>query len=84
MQAGVEDIGLHPVGFLRECINNQFLILRPPFPHPLIRVDEKIDIVGNIILLSCLIVQRDGIGCQGLQGGSDIALEAARKAYPYT
>jgi hypothetical protein len=56
----------HPVGFLVECLDHQFLILLSPFSHPLVRVNYRAHILDDVLLLPSLVVKRHSTGCQRL------------------
>src|SRR5260221_1108347 len=65
---------LHAIGFVRKRLNNQLLILIPPSPHVLVRVNNSTDEVGNVLLLSALVMEGYTITWryQGFQGTSDV------------
>ena len=48
--------GSHPVNFLCEHINDQLLVVGSPCLHFRIRVDNGLDIAGNVLLLSTLVM----------------------------
>ena len=68
---------LHPIGSVGERLYDHVLILISPFAHPGVRVDDRANIVDNILLLSSLVVKRYLKGRQGLQSGSDVDFGAA-------
>ena len=68
---------LHPISSVGERLYDHILILISPFAHPGVRVDDRANIVDNILLLSSLVVKRYLTGRQGLQSSSDVDLGAA-------
>ena len=71
---------LHPVGPLRDRINDQFLILRSPFSHLAAGMDNKRDIVNDILPLAVLVMKRHSMRCQRLESLFDIGLGTASYA----
>jgi len=71
---GHRTVHIHAISLFRKHLNDQLLVLIPPSPHVLIRVDNFPDKIGNILLLSTLVMERYAVGwqCQGLKGSSDI------------
>src|SRR6202046_1879215 len=47
----------HPVGFLGERLNDQLLVLVSPFSHPRVRVDDRGNILDDILLLPSLVMK---------------------------
>ncbi|SRR6266851_4260379 len=72
---------LHSVGSLGECLNNQFLVLLTPSSHLRIRINDRVDVVDDVFLLSSLVVKRYMEGCQRLKGVLYVDLEAACNTY---
>ena len=56
----------HPIGFLGERLDHQFLIVLSPFPHPQVRADDGTDILNDVLLLPSLVVKRHPTGRQWL------------------
>ena len=71
----------HSIGTLSEPIDHELLFLLLPLARVCICVYKRDDIVVDILLLSALVVQRYGVGCQMLKVGFDVRLGTARDAY---
>ena len=67
---------VHSVGPSRERLDNKPLILLTPPPHPLVRINDQADVIDIVFLLSALVVERDAVGCQRIEGGSYVHFEA--------
>src|SRR5712672_481959 len=63
---------LHSVGFLTERTDDHFLVLHPPVAHIPRRVDDRPNIVRDILFLSVFVVKGDSVRSQGFQGCSNI------------
>ena len=51
---------LHPVGFFREDVNDQFLVLRFPFSVFRVCINGRLNILLDVPLLFALIMQGNG------------------------
>ena len=47
----------HPIGLLGERLDDQLLILVSPFSHPRVRVDDRGDILNDVLLLPSFVVK---------------------------
>ena len=47
----------HPIGLLGERLDDQLLILVSPFAHPRVRVDDRGNILDDVLLLPSLVVK---------------------------
>jgi hypothetical protein len=66
-------LGTHiPVGFVGECLDDQILILVSPVAHLRVRVDDRGDILDNVLLLSSFIMKGHLKRRRGLQSSSDV------------
>jgi len=61
---------IHSVGPFGERLDDESLILLTPLPYPLVRINDQIDVVCNILLLSALVMEGDVMGGQRIKGGS--------------
>ena len=75
------DSGLHPVRFVYEHINDQFLVGRLPSSHIRIRVYDRLDIVVDVFQLSTLIMKGNGTESQGFEDSLDVDLGSTGDAY---
>ena len=72
---------LHAVSIFYEGINHQFLVLRAPPSVPWVLVDNRLDILLNVLHLSAFIVQGNGAESQGLENNLDVRLGSTSHAY---
>ena len=72
--------GLHPAGPFCERVDNEILVFRSPPPHLPVGANNRIDIVGNILILSEFVMERRAVDCQGLENVSDVHLWTASDA----
>ena|SRR6266702_1233060 len=68
---------LHSVRFLRQLVDDQLLLITPPSPHLIVRVNDITHVVGNILLLSTFIMKRNSTTSQWPKDIFDIDLRAA-------
>jgi len=71
----------HPIGSVREHLNDQILILVSPFAHPRVRVDDRVDILDDVLHLSSLVVKGHLKRRQWLQSNSDVDFRATGDTY---
>ena len=61
---------VHSVGSFGERLDDESLILLTPPLQPLVRINDRTDVIDDVFLLSVLVVEGDAVGCQGIKGGS--------------
>ena len=66
----------HPIGFLGERLDHQFLILLSPSAHPHVRADDGADILDDVFLLPSFVVKRHSTGRQRFYNSSDVDFRA--------
>ena len=71
----------HPVGPVGECLDDQLLILLSPFAHPRVRVDDRRNILDDVLLLPSFIVKGHLKRRQGLESSSDINFWSTCETY---
>ena len=76
-------IYVHPVSSFREHLNHEFLVLCPPSPHDRlrIRVDDRLDIVHDVLLLPTLVVKGHPTRGQRFEDISYVNFWATRDTY---
>ena len=72
---------LYPVGSLTQRLDNHFLIVFSPLPHPLVRINHSVNVRNDIFVLSSLVMQRHAERRQRLENSSDVDLWATGNAY---
>ena len=72
---------VHPIGFLGERLDHQFLILLSPFAHLHVRVDDGTDVLDNVLLLPSFFVKRYSTGRQRLYNRPDVDFRATGDTY---
>jgi hypothetical protein len=67
-------MSLHAIGPFRKHLDNKLLVLVPPSPHVLVRVNNSADKLDNVLLLSELVMEAYAVRCrcQRLKGSSDV------------
>ena len=73
---------IHPVGFIRELINDQLLVRRLPSSHLATCVNERPDVFGNVLDLPTLSVKGNGTESQILKDIYDVSLGSASDTNP--
>ena len=66
----------HPVGSVGECLDDQLLILLAPCAHPRVRVDDRDNIVDDVLLLPSFVVNGHLKRRQRLQSRSNVDFRA--------
>ena len=72
---------LHTIGFLRVCLDDHFLVVLPPSVIIGNNSNLRSDIIGNIVLVSSLIVKGNAAVRQWLETEADIYLWPTRDTY---
>jgi hypothetical protein len=72
---------LHSVGSLGECLDDKLPVLLAPSPHLWVRINNGIDIIHDIFLLSTLDMEGYAERCQRLKGGLYVDLGSTRDTY---
>jgi hypothetical protein len=72
---GIDSI--HPAGFFCEDVDDQLLVLRFPTFVFWMRVNDRLDIVFNVIILSSLVMKGNMAENQGIEDTLDISLGSA-------
>jgi hypothetical protein len=62
----------HPIGFLGQRLDHQFLILLSPFTHSRVRSDDRADILDDVFRLPRSLVKRHSTGSQRIYNSSDV------------
>jgi hypothetical protein len=62
----------HPIGFLGQRLDHQFLILLSPFTHSRVRTDDGADILNNVFRLPSFLVKGHSAGSQRFNNSSDV------------
>lgn len=68
---------LHSISFHYEHPDNQLLVRGLPPSHLAVRVNDQLNIFGNVLDLPTLAVERNGTKGQGLQDRYDVGLGSA-------
>ena len=72
---------LRPVSVFREDVDHQLFVLFCPRSVPSIQLDDRLDIILDVLHLSFLIVYRNRTESEGLQNDLDIYLGLADDTY---
>ena len=72
---------LHPICFSREDVDNQLLVFRFPPSARWMCVNDRLDIVLDVFLLSSLVMEGNIAGNQGIENILDISFRSAGDAY---
>ena len=65
---------LHSIGFCSQRVDDKPLIFLPPLFQPRIRLNDRLDIVDDILPLATLVMKGDTMRCQGLKDSLDVNL----------
>ena len=71
----------HPIGLVGERLDDQFLIFLAPLAHIRVRVDDRADIINDVLLLPSFLVKGHSTSRQRFQGSSDVDFRSTRDAY---
>jgi len=74
---------LHAFGSFGECPNYNTPVLLAPSLHHLIRTNDGIDVVHDVLGLTALMVEGDAKRCQGFKSCSYVDLRATRDTHMY-
>ena len=81
MYRGEYDSTLHAISFLRECLDGQFLVALPPSFVIANHFDLRADIIGDIFLVSSVVVKGDAMRRQRLETHANVYFGLTGHAY---
>jgi hypothetical protein len=78
---GVQEETLHPVCSLGEHLDNKHSVLLAPSAYLLVRMNNRTDIIHDILLLSSLVMKRHAKRCQRLENSLYVDLGSTCDTY---
>ena len=77
----IETRHAHPIGFLGECLDHQYLILLSPLAHPRVRVNHRADKLNDVLLLPSFVMKRHSTSRQRLYNSPDVDFRPTGETY---
>src|SRR6266702_6155685 len=69
---------LHSISFLYEILNDRILIIISPSPHLSVRVNDRSNVINNVLLLPTFVIKGYLLSCQRLKRSANVELRTTR------